>query len=76
MFYKEHILPEGDKGRHLHDHPCDVSRDVVSQVISAESASEQFVDIATFGCDRRLDTARQVTFANASCVLSRNRFCS
>ena len=76
MFYKEHILPELDKGRQLHDFPCDVSRAVVSQVISHESASEQFVDIATFGCDTRLDTAHEVTFADASCVLSKNRFCS
>ena len=74
MFYKERILPELDTCRQLHDLLCDVSRAVVSQVISLESASEQFVDIAIFGGDRRLDKAREVAFANASCVLSRNRF--
>ena len=74
MFYKEHILPELDKCRQLQNLHCDVSRAVVCQVISRESASEQFVDIATFGGDRKLDKARGVTLAKASFVLSRTRF--
>ena len=60
VFYKEHILPEFVNCRQLDDGLSYVSRRVICHVISPESASEQFGDIATFGCDTRQSTQSDI----------------